>query len=70
MPEPRPESEAVLEEFVNDINILGGVWEDEKGMPRPMADPDWIDLAMTYLKACRVLGVEPVYSKDPPDTFE
>jgi hypothetical protein len=49
----------VLEQFVNDINVAGGIAYDRKGLPRPVGDPDWIDLGFTYLKACQVLKVEP-----------
>jgi hypothetical protein len=50
---------AVLSEFVGDIDNTGGIQRDRHGWPAPVADPDWIDLGETYLKACNVLGVEP-----------
>jgi hypothetical protein len=48
-----------LEEFVRDIEDTGGVIMDRKGLPRPLGDPDWIDLGMTYLRACAALGRKP-----------
>lgn len=52
----------VLEEFVDDINRTDGLVrkDSHKGeFPAPAADPEWTDLAATYLHACTVLGVEP-----------
>ncbi len=59
----------VLTEFVNDINATEGVWTDHKGNPRPMGDPEWIDIGFTYLRACETLGVEPMLSKVAPDGY-
>jgi hypothetical protein len=57
----------ILEEFVRDINDTGGVWMDSKGLPHPMGEPNWIDLGVTYLKACDVIGVCATYSYIAPD---
>ena len=54
------EVEAILLEFINDIEQTGGVVECLDGLHAPVADEDWIDLGETYLKACRALGREPV----------
>lgn len=71
---PAPTAEDVLKEFVEDINVNGGLTADvgtmdakPSGMPTPAGAPEWIDLAVTYLKACKVLGVEPVYAEDDED---
>lgn len=49
----------VLTEFVEDIDATGGITDNE-GFMVPIADPEWIDLATTYQKACRVLGRQPL----------
>lgn len=51
-----------LEEFVDDINVTGGVVEDEEGLICPVGDPEWIDLGETYMKACEALDREPKVS--------
>lgn len=48
-----------LQYFVENIDVTGGISEDESGSSYPEGDPDWLDLADTYLKACKELGVEP-----------
>jgi hypothetical protein len=54
---------AVLEEFVRDVNESGGVFTDADGRVCPRADPGWVDLGATYLKACTVLGLAPQYDE-------
>ena len=54
---------AALNGLVDTINATGGVspyYEDrplEANTPTPVADEDWIDLAMAYVLACRALGL-------------
>lgn len=48
-----------LEEFVNDVDATGGVAEDRKGFMVPVADPEWVDLGETYMKACGALNRKP-----------
>lgn len=59
------DAHSVLEEFVNDIELTGGVFKDKNGWYTLVADPDWIDLAETYVKACRVLGRKPALVDQP-----
>lgn len=59
MPEPTNNVEFALREFITTVECTGGVFKDRKGLPRPFADPTWIDLGCAYLNACAALGVEP-----------
>lgn len=63
----KPEPAEVLAEFVSDINLTGGVYLDKKGLHHPVADPDWIDLAETYLKACQAIGKKPTIVEGDED---
>jgi hypothetical protein len=49
-----------LESFIGAIEAVGGIFRDRKGYPRPIGDPDWIDLGKAYLQACHELGREPL----------
>lgn len=48
-----------LRAFVAVIDSTGGVEEDDKGYPVPVADTEWIDLGAAYVVACEALGVQP-----------
>lgn len=61
---------AVLAEFILDIETLGGVYVDRRGLHRLLCDPDWIDLAETYMKACRVLDQKPLVEDFTADDDE
>lgn len=58
-----------LREFVEAIDVAGGVRRDKKGYPRPLGDEDWIDLGEAYLLACEALGREPKESSGNDDVF-
>lgn len=55
------------EEFVEDIDSTGGIEYDRHGYPHPVADPDWIDLGETYLKAVAALGRTAKVANDPDE---
>jgi hypothetical protein len=50
-----------LEEFCHDIEQTGGIIPNPEGDATfvPDADHEWVDLADTYVKACRALGRSP-----------
>lgn len=52
-----------LMSFVYDIEVSGGIVEDDNGNVYPVADPAWPDLAISYLKACEALDQEPMVKK-------
>ena len=56
--------ETVLKEFVNDVDVTGGVSADADGNWRLNGSPEWFDLSLTYLHACRVLGRVPLICTD------
>lgn len=56
---PPTPAEAVLLEFIKDINDTGGITVGSDGSEGLVADPDWYDLAQTYRKACAAMEVEP-----------
>lgn len=59
---------AVLKEFCDDVDATGGLeYLDDDLTIGPVADPEWTDLAKTYIKACVVLGREPVYETGSDD---
>jgi hypothetical protein len=61
-------AEAVIREFICDINSTGGlIWNVDLQQMVPDASQDWSGLAITYLKACGVLEVTPVYDADNED---
>jgi hypothetical protein len=53
------ELEAVLGEFVKDVNDSGGVSFSRDGTAHPVADLSWTDLGATYVMACDALGLTP-----------
>jgi hypothetical protein len=55
---------AVLREFVETIDVTGGVLRLPSGLVAPAADEDWIDLGEVYLKACRALKRTPMLSDE------
>lgn len=54
-----------LEEFIDAVDVTGGVFENGKGYVAPVGDPDWIDLGEAYLSACHALKRLPKYGEDP-----
>jgi hypothetical protein len=48
-----------LEGFIKTIEATGGCHRDEGDSVVPAGDPDWLDLADAYLRACKALGREP-----------
>lgn len=61
--QPETKIREALEEFCHDIEQTGGIIPNPDsggdGTFVPDADRDWVDLADTYVKACRALGREP-----------
>jgi hypothetical protein len=55
-------AEGVLRQFVRNIEVTGGVVLI-RGRPYPLGEQEWADLADTYMKACEVLGVEPIVNE-------
>lgn len=53
----------VLREFIDAIEVTGGVIQQENGICYPVADPEWSDLANIYLRACEVAGTQPMVTK-------
>lgn len=59
-------AEAVLREFVDDVNSTRGLTRNPRtGFVVPHAAADWSDLAATYLRACAVLGLRPDDGANP-----
>ena len=56
-----------LVDFCDDIDAAGGIRPNPEdpgsGQVVPVADDEWIDLADTYLRACRALGRKPKYEE-------
>lgn len=50
--------------LITTINVTGGVVAFSDGTHAPQADPEWIDLAEAYLRACEEKGVEPLVHRD------
>jgi hypothetical protein len=69
---PELTAEDVLWEFVEDIDSTGGLgYSYEEKQAAPAADLRWTALAVTYKKACRVLGRKPRWAEcDDLDDFE
>jgi len=59
MGKKKSDLEDILKRFCEDIEVTGGVVKLDDGNHALATDEDWIDLADTYLKACRALGREP-----------
>lgn len=58
--------ESVLEEFIDDINVAGGLLVDADDPLRMAVDPEWTDLAATYVRACDVLDLPPRMEGEGP----
>jgi len=54
------ELKSVLTDFVADIDAAGGCTRDYKGNVVPMIDEEWIDIGITYVRACEALGQKPL----------
>lgn len=54
-------AETILKRFVDCINVTGGVRRLETGDIAPAFDEDFLDLGLTYMEACDVLGVQPLF---------
>ncbi len=48
-----------LHGFIETIEAVGGCLRDGGDTVAPAGDPDWLDLADVYLRACRAMGREP-----------
>lgn len=76
MARKKPDAEAIheaLRDFVSTVNVAGGVFRDrEYGLTtyRPIGDPSWTDLGISYIDACAALGVKPVYAKELPSPWD
>lgn len=46
-------------EFVEHIEVTGGIVKDENGFYAPVAEPGWTDLGRLYLDICEFLGRKP-----------
>lgn len=53
----------VLAEFCDDVEAVGGIVKLRGGWNALAVDEEWVDLAETYVKACRVLKRNPVVTK-------
>jgi hypothetical protein len=59
-----------LHGFIETIEAAGGCCRDEGDTVTPAGDPDWLDLADAYLRACRALGREPWICGPEPEAIE
>jgi hypothetical protein len=57
---PAPAPREALDALIATIEAIGGCVRDEGGFLAPAGDPDWIDLADTYLAACAAVGRTPM----------
>lgn len=55
--------EDTLASFCSAIEAVGGVVECEDGTTGLAVDPDWIDLASVYLRACAILERDPLVAE-------
>lgn len=55
-----------LKLFCEDIDSTGGVTMNAKGFYSPLGDPDWLNLADSYMKACQALGRKP-FVREPEE---
>jgi hypothetical protein len=58
---------SVLVDLCRTVDATGGIERDHKNYPRPVADPDWVDLGEVYLSACALIGRAPKVADDPDD---
>jgi hypothetical protein len=61
--EPADAVQAALQAFIESIEVTGGCLRDEGGEVAPVGDPDWIDLADVYLRACAALERTPLIAE-------
>lgn len=59
--------EEVLLEFVKDVEAAGGIAVNDDGCDVLVCDPGWVDLAVTYRKACLVLNRQPLVALEDDD---
>ena len=59
----------VLEDFCRTIEATGGVLKAKDGALTVVGDEDWIDLALHYMEACKVLGRKPKVRRSKEETF-
>lgn len=50
----------VLLEFIKDIEASGGITINDDGVDVLVCDPGWVDLAITYRNACKLMNREPM----------
>jgi hypothetical protein len=63
---PSKTPEEVLRDLVRAVDGTGGHLPLRNGRVAPYADPDWTDMGLIYLEACRTLKHKPyVYPYDP-----
>lgn len=55
-----------LKMFCEDIDSTGGVAMNAKGYYYPLGDPDWLNIADSYIQACRALGRKP-FVREPEE---
>lgn len=55
-----------LKLFCEDIDSTGGVSITDRGYYYPLGDPDWLNLADSYMQACRALGRKP-FVREPEE---
>jgi hypothetical protein len=54
---------AALDDFIETIEATGGCVQEEGESLGPAGDPDWIDLADAYLRACAAIGRTPLIDR-------
>jgi hypothetical protein len=52
-----------LDGFIETIEATGGCVQDETGSLGPAGDPDWIDLAEAYVRACTAIERTPLMER-------
>ena len=62
----KPKAKDVLRELADTIEAAGGVIRDPNGIYHPAGDEEWSDLGDVYIKACQVLGKEPIVTDRQP----
>ena len=48
-----------LNDFIDTINVTGGIVLQSGGLYAPAADEEWIDLGEAYILACEATGKKP-----------
>ena len=54
----------VLVQFVQTVDVTGGVIREPGGCYAPVADPEWIDLGEAYAQACAALHRKMLIAED------